>query len=90
MGLWGSIWQAAKETGEQALKSVDSALDSARTSMEQHESAHNQGMEDLLSQFMAGNPNLTADQKAQLRKFAFKTGKLPTMSDLEPPIPPAK
>jgi hypothetical protein len=88
MGFWGDVWQSAKETGEQALKSVDSAIDTARTSMEQHETAHNHHMEELLSQFLVGNPHLTAEQKANLRKFAFKTGKLPSLSDLEPPTPP--
>ena len=89
MGLWGDIWQAAKETGEQALKKVDSAMDSAQRSMAEHEAAHNQHMDDLLAQFMAGNPQLTPEQKVNLRKYAFKTGKLPSMDDLEPPKPKA-
>lgn len=76
MGFFGSLWQAAKETGEHAMKKADAAIDAARTSMEQTEAAHNQNVQAQINQMMAANPNLTEEQKAAMRRYAFKSGKL--------------
>ena len=87
MGFWGGLWDAAKATGEHAVKKADAAVDAVRSSVEQHESQHEENREALMARYLAGGGQLTPEQQAAMRKYAFKPGKLTDVPDPTRPKP---
>jgi predicted phage gp36 major capsid-like protein len=84
MGLWDDLKKAVQQTGEQALKKADAAVDAMQKSMETHETSHQHKLDATMAELLSGRTDVTPEQLAELRKFAFKPGKIGKPG--EPPV----
>jgi hypothetical protein len=84
MGLWDDLKKVVQQTGEQAIKKADAAVDAMQKSIETHETAHQNKMDALMADLLSGQADVTPEQLTQLRKFAFKPGKIGHPGD--PPV----
>jgi hypothetical protein len=84
MGLWDDLKKVVQQSGEQALKKADDAINAVQKSVEDHEAAHKNKMDALMADMLSGETDVTPEQLAHLRKFAFKPGKIGRPGD--PPV----
>ncbi len=83
MGLWDDLKKVVQQSGQQAMKKADEAINAVQKSVVEQEAAHQQKLDNLLADMTSGKTDLTAEQLAHLRKFAFKPGK--TVKPGDPP-----
>lgn len=84
MGLWDDLKKVVQDTGEQALKKADDALNAVQKSVEAHETAHKNKLDALMADMLSDTKDVTPEQLAKLRKFAFQPGKIGRPG--EPPV----